>query len=90
MTWEDILKQNRKFNFADSLDEQFREEGKRSDTEIFNELLKEFKEIQKRLRDVHDEIDELINNKLVSRYSQVYGGFLPKSLMGKALGIGDE
>ena len=52
-------------------------------------MLKEFKGTQKRLRDVHDEIDELINDELV-RYSQVYGGFLPKSLMGEVLGITNE
>ena len=91
-----LVQQNRKFNLTHSktppdtsrLDEQLRE-GKRSDTEIFNKLLKEFKGTLKKLRDVHDEISILINNELVT-YSQVYGGFLPKSLVGNVLGITDE
>tara|TARA_R110002012_G_scaffold317677_1_gene534568 strand:- start:1393 stop:1689 length:297 start_codon:yes stop_codon:yes gene_type:complete len=61
----------------------------KDDVDTFNKLLKEFKGTQKRLRDVHGVISELINNELV-RYSQVYGGFLPKSLVGEVLGITDE
>ena len=62
----------------------------KDDVGTFNKLLKDIKKTQKALEDVHGVISELIHNDIVSNYSEVYGGFLPKSLMVEAMSIVDE
>lgn len=59
----------------------------KDDVDTFNKLLKDIKETQKALEDVHGVISGLIHNDIVSNYSEVYGGFLPKSLMVEAMDI---
>jgi hypothetical protein len=76
MTWQDIVKQDS--DYSDML------------TGDLNGLLKEIKRTQKTLKDVHGVISGLMHSELISRYSEVYGGFLPKDLMVKAMDIVDE
>ena len=61
----------------------------KDDVDTFNKLLKDIKETQKKLKDVHRVISRLIYDDIME-YSQVYGGFLPKSLVGEAMSIVDE
>ena len=59
----------------------------KDDVDTFNKLLKDIKKTQRVLEDVHGVISKLIHSDIVSNYSEVYGGFLPKSLMVEAMDI---
>ena len=61
----------------------------KQDGDEFNRVLKEFKETQKKAEMIHYEINMLIH-ELVSKYSEVNGGFLPKPLMVDGLHIADK
>jgi len=62
----------------------------KDDVDTFNKLLKDIKKTQRVLEDVHGVISKLIHNDIVSNYSEVYGGFLPKPLMVEAMDIADQ